>query len=64
MAPLHDRHPVSAVREPDADHGLAACPLYAFRRAGLREMALPQAAELVRLLVLELAYRADLGGRD
>ncbi|HWV61220.1 MAG TPA: hypothetical protein VN034_11230 [Sphingopyxis sp.] len=33
-------------------------------RAGLREMALPQAAELVRLLVLELAYRADLGGRD
>ena len=33
-------------------------------RAGFREMGLPDLAEFVRLFVLELAYRADLDGRD
>lgn len=33
-------------------------------RAGFREMGLPTLAELVRMFVLELAYRADLDGRD
>lgn len=33
-------------------------------RAGFREMELPDLAEFVRLFVLELAYRADLDGRD
>ncbi|QCB56731.1 hypothetical protein E5675_21330 [Sphingopyxis sp. PAMC25046] len=33
-------------------------------RAGFREMGLPDLAEFVRLFVLELAYRADLNGRD
>lgn len=33
-------------------------------RAGFREMGLPTLAEFVRLLVLELAYRADLDGRE
>lgn len=33
-------------------------------RAGFREMGLPALAEFVRLFVLELAYRADLDGRD
>ena len=33
-------------------------------RAGFCEMGLPDLAEFVRLFVLELAYRADLDGRD
>lgn len=33
-------------------------------RAGFREMGRPDLAEFVRLFVLELAYRADLDGRD
>jgi hypothetical protein len=33
-------------------------------RAGFREMRLPALAEFVRLFVIEMAYRADLDGRD
>ncbi|MBU0825024.1 MAG: hypothetical protein KKA44_02460 [Alphaproteobacteria bacterium] len=33
-------------------------------RAGFREMGLPALGEVVRLLVIELAYRADLDGRN
>lgn len=33
-------------------------------RAGFREMGLPALGEVVRLLVIELAYRADLDGQN